>query len=132
MAGCHLWVIDRLAPVEDLGTLVRPQWLLLRIEEAGSVAFLPDPLVAVVAGVAGDHQRAERLGRAEHNGRLWLGDSQVLLPEGGERDHHIPGALRCAVGQVSQNQVDAGVWDRLHHLQALAMVEADFTHRGPL
>ncbi|MOA55511.1 hypothetical protein D3C78_1793150 [compost metagenome] len=98
MTGGHLWVVYGLAPVENLSTLVRPQRLLLGVEETGGVAFLPDPLVAIVGWVAGDDHRREWLGGTKHNGRLWLCDPQVLLPQWRERDDHVPGALGGAVG----------------------------------
>ncbi|MCY1305915.1 hypothetical protein D9M70_557440 [compost metagenome] len=43
----HLRAVGRLLAVEDLGAFVRPQRLLVGVEEAGGISLLPDPFVSV-------------------------------------------------------------------------------------
>ena len=83
--------------------------------------LLPYPLMLKPFYVARDNKSTKRLRSSQHNRPVLLNNALVMRPKRLERNHRVPFAGRCPVGQVAENHIHAGVGQCSHRIQAVSM-----------
>ena len=99
------------------------QWGEVAVEKTGGVFLLPNPLVLEEPWIAGYEGGGERHLREEDDGTTVRYHSLILFPQRLQWYHAVPFVTCGAVGQVTDDGVDALVGNIFHTLQAVDVVD---------
>ena len=115
--------------IEYADYLMEFQRLNLAYLKIACFCLYPYPIISPFFQIAHPQHRTEWLRTEQHDCRIWLAYSSVLLPQLVERYHAIPSAGGCPIRQIANHRVNRSVGNLLHPLQAVHVVDVVYLHK---
>lgn len=119
-AGGELGMVYRKSGIEDQDGFMAPKRHSIRVQEPDGSRLVPDEVVAEPRATGVDEVGGEGLGSREDDGASRSEEALILLEERANRKTLVPSAVRYAIGQVAEDEIDARGRQPRHDLHAVA------------